>query len=377
MNANGKTNGSEGTNGTGTTSLRARLEALRASRAYANYQRALNYVLYCQDQRNAAADPRYKPSDYWLEELQTFDYMFDASPLIINKLRQHCSHITGLRVYDYRSNRTDAQKKFAEKLAALKAAGGADLLVPESRELGGYGFDIEGELFNIDTLKFYEVLIALHRGEVLREFRGNAERKAVCEIGTGWGGFAYQFKKLCPNTTYFLLDIPELFIFSATYLMTVFPEARVGFYGEPGEDVLANWAEYDFVFVPNHALHEFRPVKLDLTLNMVSFQEMTSEQVEAYVEMAYRLQCPYLYSLNRDRSPYNPQISGVHDIIGKYYWPHDVYVLPVTYNKMMDAAGKQERVKSPFQYKHLVGWRKLKLNASESPSVLESGGRDA
>lgn len=343
------------------STFQKRAATLRDSLAYKNYLCVLDYIARYQERRTAEAEGIYKPSDYWLEELENFDYMFDASPLIINKLRHHCSHITGLRLYDYRSNRVEAQNKFAEKLEALKAIDNEGLLVPELPDLGGYGFKINDQIFNVDTLKFYEVLIALHRGEVLREFRGAMERKVVWEIGTGWGGFSYQFKKVCPNTTYILLDIPELFVFSAVYLMTVFPDAKVAFYEKNnGQEVLKNWNKYDFIFVPNDVLHEFKPPKLDLTINMVSFQEMTSEQVEAYVKASYDLGCPYLYSLNRDKSPYNPQISGVHDIIAKYYWPHDVYVLPVTYNKMLDVAGKQERVKSPFQYKHLLGWKRMK-----------------
>ena len=52
-------------------------------------------------------------------------------------------------------------------------------------------------------------------------------RKLVWEIGAGWGGFAYQFKTLFPDVTYVIVDLPELFLFSATYLMTLFPEAKV------------------------------------------------------------------------------------------------------------------------------------------------------
>src|SRR3954452_22428254 len=109
--------------------------------------------------------------------------MLDASPLIVDKLRHHCYHVTGLKVYDYRSHKDDAQRKLQDKLEALVDAGGRDLLVPEPRELGGFGFDIDGGLYNVDTLKFYEVMIALNRGAVLGEFREAADRRVVWEIG--------------------------------------------------------------------------------------------------------------------------------------------------------------------------------------------------
>jgi hypothetical protein len=353
--------------------LQQRLDSLRQSTAFRNYQYVLERVLRMRELGELERSPVAAPSDYWQEELANFDYMFDASPLIIGKLRHHTYHITGLRVYDYRSNKDEAGAQFAHKLLELVEIGGRDLLVPESRALGGFGFDIEGELYNIDTLKFYEVLIALDKGAVLADFRGGGERRLVWEIGAGWGGFPYQFKKVCPNSTYVISDFPELFLFSAVYLMTLFPEARVGFYGEePTDRLLSRWDEYDFIFLPNTALERFEPPRLDLTINMVSFQEMTTEQVEAYVERAFQLNCPFLYSLNRDHSAYNTQLTSVTSVIERFYWPHEILVLSVPYNKTSTkpdkAAAKAQKearaqlkakAKAARAYKHIVGWRRI------------------
>ncbi len=176
--------------------------------------------------------------------------------------------------------------------------------------LGGFGFEIDGQFFNIDTLKFFEVLIALDKGAVLQEFRGNGERRLVWEIGAGWGGFPYQFKSLCPNVTYVISDFPELFLFSATYLMTAFPGAKVAFWGEEPIDRAgrATGASSTSSSCRTTSLDEMKPERLDLTVNMVSFQEMTEAQVAALRRRAYALNCPFLYSLNRDKSAYNPEI---------------------------------------------------------------------
>lgn len=343
--------------------IRARIASLRDGRGYKNYLEIRERVFLMLDamRRNGL----YEPSAYWQEELENFDYLFDASPLVINKLRHHSYHITGLRVYDYRSNKAAAQRQFEEKLRELRGLDDLGLLVPESRELGGFGFNIDGKLYNIDTLKYYEALIALHRGEVLREFRGNTERKIVWEIGPGWGGFPYQFKTVCPNSTYVLTDFPELFLFSATYLLTLFPEAKAAFYGErPLAEIMERWREYDFIFLPNTSLEEFHPSRIDLTVNMVSFQEMRSDQVEAYARKAFESGCRYLYSLNRDRSAYNTELSNVREIISRYYWLHDVYVLPVSYTKMLDQekVPKNEKMaKSPLDYAHCIGWRRMSV----------------
>ena len=237
--------------------------------------------------------------------------------------------------------------------------------------MGGFGFDIDGQLYNVDTLKFYEVLIAMQRGGVLGALRKPADRKLVWEIGPGWGGFPYQFKTVCPDVTYVIMDFPELFLFSGTYLKTLFPEARVEFFDHGSlDELLSQWRDIDFLFLSNTFLDEFAPERLDLAINMVSFQEMTSDQVRGYTEKAYELQSPYLYSLNRDRSPYNPELSNVSEIIAERFWPHEIPVLPVSYTKMLNKIPKAKDLKARLKkkvakpgtdYKHIVGRHRMKL----------------
>jgi hypothetical protein len=89
---------------------------------------------------------------------------------------------------------------------------------------------------------------------------------------------------------------------------------------------------------------------------MVSFQEMTTQQVETYVRRAHALDCQYLYSLNRDRSHHNRELSNVRSILSQYYWPREVPMLPVSYTKMLDANPDM-----PGRgYKHVVGWRRVR-----------------
>jgi putative sugar O-methyltransferase len=334
--------------------LDARIAGLRAAPAFQNYLHVRERVLEMRTRVEAAHD--YKPSAYWKEELENFEYMLDASPLIVDKLRAHSYHITGLHVHDYRSGRDRKQGRYAEKLRLLQAQGKPELFVPEAEALGGFGFTIDGHLVNLDTMKFFEVLIALDKGAVLDEFRNDGERKLVWEVGAGWGGFPYQFKTLCPNTTYLISDFPELFLFSATYLMTLFPGAKVRFWGEePAERIFANWRDYDFIFTPNTALTDLTPDRLDLAVNMVSFQEMTTAQVTSYVAKSHALGARFLYSLNREKSAMNNELDSVTRIISQYYWPRDVQILKVSYQKMLDEPP------SKSDYKHVIGWKRVRI----------------
>jgi len=355
-------------------SLLNTIETARQSEAFHNYLQVRDRVLEMLDLMRKRAD---SPSNYWDEELAGFDYMLDASPLIVRKLREHCYHLTGLRSYDYRSHHAHQQGAFARKLQALRQQDDDNLFVPESPVLGGFGHVIDGALINIDTLKFYESLIALNKSGLLAQFRGNADdRNVVIEIGAGWGGFAYQFKTLCPNVCCIIVDLPQTLLFSGVYLKTLFPQASVLFYGDKTpERLFEGYESLDFVLIPHFAFGDIPFPKLDLAVNMVSFQEMSSAQVDEYVGRLADLRCPNLYSHNRDRSPHNSELSTVSSIISKYYGIQEQKVLDVPYtdfslySKVQCNRGKMEIIKavktlvqkllqkerSAHKYRHLVG----------------------
>lgn len=304
------------------------LNQLKNSEEYQNYLFVREHVL-----EMIARNNEYAPSQYWQEELSNFDYMFDASPLIIKKLRHHCYHITGLKVYDYRSHQNKYRKRMCDKLEVLMKIDNGRLFVSEPKKMGGFGFEHNGHYFNLDTLKYYESLIALNQKNMLDDFVANSERKIVWEIGGGWGGFAYQFKTLFDNVTYIIQDLPEVILFSALYLKTMFPQKKIKIVSEANASrTLSKWDDYDFIFMSPCQLEQLRFEKIDLAVNMVSFQEMTSDQVHSYVSTANQLKCTYFYSLNRARSKYNLEIKNVDSILSKYYELETVTVLEVSYN---------------------------------------------
>jgi hypothetical protein len=299
-------------------------------------------------------DPSGGPSAYWREEIEGFLYMFDASPLLIGKLREQCYHITSVKSYDYRQHHEHKRHDYVRKYAVLKAAGGEGLFVPESPALGGFGFEVEGGLANMDTLKFFEVMIGLSKSGMLARFQGS-DRRVVLEIGSGWGGFAYQFKTLCPNSTYVCVDLPPTMLFSAVYLKTLFPEARTLVYGEPDfETKVANLRDYDFVFLPHYYLPLAPKPKIDLGLNMVSFQEMTTEQVDGYARTLKDFGCRRIYSLNKDRSKHNTELTTVSEVLGRYYDLHLIKVCDMQYTQL-GGPSKPPGELGVLDYRHYFG----------------------
>jgi hypothetical protein len=332
--------------------LNARVKRLRKSPEYANYLKVRDYLGVMMDDW-VRLDPEGGPSAYWQEEIEGFLYLFDASPQLVEQLREQCYHITGIKSYEYRDHHAHRAKHFIPKYKMLKDLDPVGLFVPESPALGGFGLEVGAGKVNIDTLKFYEVLIGMERSGLLAKFRGaQPERKVVMEIGSGWGGFAYQFKTLCPNTTYVLLDLPPTMIFSGTYLSTLFPNAKTLFYGEKDfEKKIRNIKDYDFVFVPQYYFDKMQGQPVDLVVNMVSFQEMTTGQVTHYAEGARALNAP-LYSLNRDRSKHNANLTTVTEILEPLYNLEKIELLQYQYYQL--TAPPVWPAPSIFDYRHYL-----------------------
>jgi hypothetical protein len=89
---------------------------------------------------------------------------------------------------------------------------------------------------------------------------------------------------------------------------------------------------------------------------------MTSAQVTAYVELAARARCPWLYSLNRERSRYNDELGSVSELLAAHYDLTDVSPLETDYTRAMKKASKAknkpvdaDHAAEALTYRHLVG----------------------
>ena len=329
--------------------LRDSIEKARNSPAFRHYEQVRELVLRMMDEAGG-----YEPSAYWQQEVEGFDYLFDASPLVVAKLREHEYHLTGLRSYEYRHHHADYARRFASKLRRLKEADASNLFLPESEALGGFGHRIDGQLVNLDTLKFYECRIALDRAGVIDQLRAPG-RHRVIEIGAGWGGFAHHLKTLIPNLTYTIVDLPQTLLFSATYLKTTFPGARIRIYGEgSAASLFDDFDQTDFLFLPAHAFVGLPVPPARLAVNVASFQEMTTGHVTGYVNKLADSGCLQIYSLNRDRSRYNGELSTVTELLESRYRVERLEVLDVPYTALVSKPGKALDP-SAADYRHLIG----------------------
>jgi len=349
--------------------IREAVEKGKRSDLYQNYLSIRDRVLEMIQEDHGE---NTSASDYWREELAGFEYIFDASPLILERLREHCYHLTGIRPFDYRKHHESQKELYEKKLQLLREQDEDNLWIPESKLLGGFGFEIEGGLANLDTLKFYECLIALNKAGILAPLRSaQGQKKTIIEIGAGWGGFAYQLKTLCPQITYIIVDLPPTLLFSGIYLKTLFPEARFLIYGDKPKDILLkDYQSYDFILLPHYYWEDIQLNEPELAVNMASFQEMTSAQVENYACKMAQLKVKYVYSMNRERSPYNNELSSVSAILKEYYSVQELKILDSTYVDLpvslvkgkgahlvesMKVLARRWLQPNQFKYRHLIG----------------------
>ena len=310
--------------------LHQKIDQLRSSPSFLAYQKVLPVV---SRYLSSSFDPTSQASSYWFEEIAGFEYLFDASPLIVDKLKEHSYHLTGIHCYKYRQHHAYSKnwfyQKHLERFQLLSALDNSKLFVPESSNLGGFGFDFGHGLTNVDTLKYYEVMIGLQKAAFLPDKNSSF---SLLEIGAGWGGFSYGFKTLFPKSKYIIVDLPHTMLFSAINMVVSFPEASFLFYGDSNFNSRLLAHDYDFCFIPNFAFDSCLELpSLDLGINIASFQEMSSLQVRNYLSILSSSGCKNFYSLNRVCSPYNNELDSVFDLLEHFYQVTKLSILPDSY----------------------------------------------
>lgn len=282
--------------------------------------------------------------------------LWDATPEVVTTLRRWSEPITAVRAADYDSPPIELVRRLKNAVATLRRHAGADLFVQESPLLGGFGIEWHRQSYNEDTVRYFKALVALQDGGVLGACRGGP-RHLVWEIGGGWGGFAFQFKTVCPNVTYLITGIPELLLVSAVYLMTAFPAARCRFHGESSDTELwSDWQEIDFVFAPAGAVADLHSPPPLAALDLMALRHMDDARVDLHVQRAFDLGARYLFS--QASGPCFPDPPpAVWRSIARRYWLHEI---PPPLD--IGAFYVDDFYKAPVieDYAQVVGWRRLR-----------------
>lgn len=233
------------------------------------------------------------PSDYWADCCSAFDYMLHLPERFYRNIKIHTYHITGDSYLHYDKHRDPDQFRNDTNFDNLVSGLPHNLVINETEN--GIGFKYEdGRFVNIDVLRYQRVIKTLYEHNLLG--------KQVLEIGGGYGGLAHYWSNIT-NGTYFIVDLPETLLFSASYLSLLNPNKKIYLY-EPGN---TDFSGYDFVLIPNYRIDLLKDIKFDLAINTISFQEMETPQVVEYLKFIHQ-NCAALYTWNID---FHVAISGL------------------------------------------------------------------
>jgi hypothetical protein len=317
-----------------------------AAEAYQHYTRLRD----CLRSMNAAAQPLDRLSASEQSMLAELDVLWNADPATISDLRAYAKAVTGARRSNYRGERAEVVRERLDRdLGRLLDKGDAALLVDEHPALGGFGVTSRGRFYNEETLRHFRVMSLLDDAAVLAHFRG-ADRRTVWEIGGGWGGFAWQFKRLCPNVTYLITGHPTTFLLSAVYLATLLPEARIRLYNPSRpDDFWAEWHTVDFAFAPEPVIASGCPPALDLTVDLDALARMSPARADAHVRRAWQAGSRHVFSICPSGDSGDQADAPVRRLLEGAYWPHAV-----------SAPGYLDRRLAVRDGSYFLGWRRLR-----------------
>ena len=336
---------------------RVRQEAADAVTRAGQFQRYLDLRVWASGLQPSSgmADLRSGDEAEYLSALERF---WNATPIDIAELRRTYASTTGVREADYGDSMLGLKAALRARLATLRKAA-PDLFVPEPGRWGGFGFwsKLMGALYNQDTLRFYEAMVAMRDAAILSRLDQAGQRRVVWEIGGGWGGFAHQLKTVCPNVTYLITGHPIEILVSSVYLSAIRPDARCRqFVPTEAERFWDDWENVDFAFAPESAVADLSVPRLDVVVDLGALGLMSAERRAAHVRRAFELGAPFIHTMVPVRR--DPETAHcVQQTLDRWFWLN-----PVPHraegHRVPGQAGP------PFLpdhgYDHVTGWRRLR-----------------
>ena len=156
-----------------------------------------------------------------------------------------------------------------------------------------YGVYFDGTLVNCGFYQhYYATLIA-------RLTKGR-EKRAILELGGGYGGMAYFLIRDDPKLTYIDFDLPENMALTAYYLLKAFPSRRALLFGESVLS-LATLEEYSIIVMPSFAITQLPDKSVDLAYNSYSLAEMAPDTIRTFVSEFTRLARRYILHVNHNQ----------------------------------------------------------------------------
>jgi putative sugar O-methyltransferase len=187
----------------------------------------------------------------------------------------------------------------------------------------GYEIAIDGRRYSWDTLISLDTILSIAEANpgILDEPR------IVADLGAGWGRIGYALKRINPQVSYVVLDLPEILMISMAVLPKMLPNESVSRYDETRQlPALTKQAlsKKRLWFAGSQDLLKIEDAAIDVFINIASFQEMKLSQVRAYFDLIDRKVSGTFYTqqyvvVSDAQRPYNA-ISGLEEYPFKTTW---------------------------------------------------------
>ncbi len=250
------------------------------------------------DNRRAGAP--YRPNDYWANESGAFAEVFDVAGINGVENEFYNTRFHGLTLDDHRLytlflwsyyqvvKARDHLGLLGRLQSTLSDAPARLPLVDDKPVRPGRNLEVDGKLLSLDLLAsvddFYN-LLELNPAVADQPL-------VVADLGPGWGRIGYVLAQVNPRLSYALLDIPASLLVSSTYLPQRLPGRSVGTYREARAIERFDNATLrgkSLWFLGPQDLERMTEGAIDLFVNVASFQEMSEDQVNGYLEVMARV----------------------------------------------------------------------------------------
>jgi hypothetical protein len=132
-----------------------------------------------------------------------------------------------------------------------------------------------------------QIVRAAYHHTIIRTFLP-AAAPTYLEIGAGSGNLA-SFFFFYDRARIVVVDLPTTILYSAAYLMSIFPTATFQLPHELGGRVTSNDLQSDFTFIWPSQIDRLDSDTFDVAVNIASMQEMTWPQIEEYFRLVQRV----------------------------------------------------------------------------------------